>query len=418
MGYRMSLNVVYLETGIGEGGALYSLKDLVYGLGKHGINAYVITSYAQNMIYNRENVKQVICWPRLRLYSDKSRIGKGMRLIGGKYGNALAFLFDHFTSGRSYSGNIVNLLKVCNADILHLNNGILCNDVGILAGRKAKVLTIAHCRAEEHSGWASKMLSRWVNGFIAVSEFVKGGLIKLVGPDAKVKCIYEGVDWDLFCNKADASEFRRGFNIDESYLLIGMVGFFLPWKGQDVFLYAFSRIAKKFPNALAVLVGDSPDGQADYKNELRKMSEELGISNRVLFTGKLNKVAAAMSACSVVVHASTEPEPFGRVVIEAMGMGKPVIATKGGGPSEIIEDGKNGFLVPAGDYVKLADRIENLLKDMEMGRRFGEYGRKVVQERFTLDKYAEDVANFYLEMMADKNSRQMWNEINWSQNKV
>ena len=97
----------------------------------------------------------------------------------------------------------------------------------------------------------------------------------------------------------------------------------------------------------------------------------------------------------VVVHASVRPEPFGMVIIEAMAMGKPVVATEGGGPSEIITHGKSGILVPRGDSESLASAIRMLLENPIYAKELGEAGRRVVVERFTSSQQAQEIMRIY-----------------------
>lgn len=162
---------------------------------------------------------------------------------------------------------------------------------------------------------------------------------------------------------------------------LGMVGRLTPWKGQDVVLRAFAaaRSAGLDPSARLRLIGAPLFGDdALFERELGVLAAELRIADVVDFRGHSSDVEAEMAACDVVVHASTRPEPFGQVVVEAMALGRPVIAADAGGPAEVITDGEDGLLVPPGDVDALASAMVRLATDREARGRLAENGRRSV----------------------------------------
>jgi glycosyltransferase involved in cell wall biosynthesis len=150
-------------------------------------------------------------------------------------------------------------------------------------------------------------------------------------------------------------------NHGEGPFVVGIVGRLAPWKGQDVFLRAFARA---FPHGRqrAVIVG-APlfgAGEVAFADALRHLAEELRVADRVEFRGHREDVMKELRGMNVLVHASTIPEPFGQVVIEGMFAGLPVVASRGGGPDEIITHGVDGLLYPRGDIVALAELLTRL----------------------------------------------------------
>lgn len=161
----------------------------------------------------------------------------------------------------------------------------------------------------------------------------------------------------------------------------GMVGRLTPWKGQDVVLRAFAaaRTAGLDQSTRLRLVGAPLFGDDDlFGRELRVLAQELGIAGHVDFRGHRSDVENEMAACDVVVHASTRPEPFGQVVVEAMALGRPVIAADAGGPAEVITDAHDGLLVTPGDVDALASAMVRLATDREARGRLAENGRRSV----------------------------------------
>ncbi|OIH95802.1 MULTISPECIES: glycosyltransferase family 4 protein [unclassified Curtobacterium] len=162
---------------------------------------------------------------------------------------------------------------------------------------------------------------------------------------------------------------------------IGMVGRLTPWKGQDVALRAFAaaRTAGLDPAARLRLVGAAHFGDDEqFAAALRHLADALGVAEVVDFRGHRDDVVAEIAACDLVVHASTRPEPFGQVVVEAMALGRPVVAADAGGPAEVVTDGEDGVLVPPGDVGSLAAAMTRLMADREARARLADNGRRSV----------------------------------------
>jgi glycosyltransferase involved in cell wall biosynthesis len=177
--------------------------------------------------------------------------------------------------------------------------------------------------------------------------------------------------------------------------VIGVFGRIINWKGQHVVLDALGRL----PGVHALLVGDEREDPA-YVARLRDQVARLGLGDRVRFTGFRRDVMSAMAAVDVVVHSSVAPEPFGRVIVEGMLVGRPVIATVGGGVGEIIDDGVNGLLVPPGDAGALARAIAALLANAERASALAAAGRQKAVASFAnsgllgeLDRHIAEVAS-------------------------
>jgi glycosyltransferase involved in cell wall biosynthesis len=148
-----------------------------------------------------------------------------------------------------------------------------------------------------------------------------------------------------------------------------------------------------------LIVGDDPGPAGEFRNQLQEMVESLGLEQKVIFLGWCKDIPGVMAQLDGVVHASTAPEPFGLVVIEAMAMGKPVIATNAGGIPEIVEDGQTGLLIPLKDSTAMAEAILKLLNDDPLALRFGQAGRKRVEEHFDIRSNVAKVEKVYRELL-------------------
>lgn len=174
--------------------------------------------------------------------------------------------------------------------------------------------------------------------------------------------------------------------------LIGMFGRITPWKGQKILVQALPRL----PNVMAVIVGDALFTEEDrrYKQELVELAERLGVANRVQFTGFQREILPFLRKADMVVHCSVSPEPFGRVIVEAMLAGKPVIAARSGAPVEIIEDGVTGLLVTPGDAEELVQAIERLLNNRGWAEALANRGRQLAAQRYALDAVLREWVGF------------------------
>jgi glycosyltransferase involved in cell wall biosynthesis len=209
----------------------------------------------------------------------------------------------------------------------------------------------------------------------------------------KIIVIHNGIDIDRFDLTLDRMPFLYQHGIPSDAPLVGTVGRLRPWKGQDRFLRSVVRVADVLPSARFLVVGGAIfDVQDSYPEYLRRLAAELGIADRVTFTGQLTDVRTALAAMDVFVHPG-DPEPFGLVNLEAMAMGKPVVAFAHGALPEIVLDGETGLLVPPGSEEALAGAVIDLLGDPHRRSAMGMAGRARVEAHFTAQRMADEVGS-------------------------
>ncbi len=215
----------------------------------------------------------------------------------------------------------------------------------------------------------------------------------------KAVTIHSGVDCDKF--KPDDTKgrtFRGRFQLGEASLvgLIARVGL---GKGHEIFLGAAAKAHEAFPKTRFLIVGRAENKEDEEREKkLRELSVRLGISDVVSFLGYQEDMPSVMSALDLVVVA-TEAEPFGRVILEAMAAGKPVIGTASGGTPELIQDGENGLLVPPRDERAIAKAILALLRNPLKAKEMGERGRKRILSDFTIDRHVKKIEGLYQELI-------------------
>src|SRR5205085_1794819 len=185
----------------------------------------------------------------------------------------------------------------------------------------------------------------------------------IAGPETSDKIVvaYPGVDSQRFNNGPDQN-LRRALTPDND-VLIAHVARIHYWKGQDYFLDALCKLKNRGVTGFrAVIVGEVYHGYEPLRAQLEQKIKNLNLCNEVRLLGHREDTDAIFQSVDIAVSPSTLPEPFGLVVAEAMAARRPVIATAAGGPSEMIEDGVSGFLIPIDNADVFADRLEKLIR--------------------------------------------------------
>ena len=278
-------------------------------------------------------------------------------------------------------------------------NSLKSDFLGGLAGRLAGVPVVWHVRDRIENDYlpakvvkAFRLAARWlptrvVANSAATLQTVLPGNVPLENPGERYRVVHDGTPWVELASSV--------FQSTEGPPVVGIVGRISPWKGQDVFLRAAAAVRKQLPDARFRIIGSALFDESAYEQSLHTLCRELDLEAVVEFVGFRADVMAAIGELDVLVHASTTGEPFGQVVIEAMVMGKPVIATRGGGVPEIVVDGGTGVLVPMGDAGAMAEALAGLLSDPARRAAMGRAGRQRVDACFRIERVAADVAAVY-----------------------
>jgi glycosyltransferase involved in cell wall biosynthesis len=217
---------------------------------------------------------------------------------------------------------------------------------------------------------------------IANSQASAAAFVAQGGSQHKVRVVYNGIAIDPFdaVTDADVAAVRQELALDEGPV-VGVFGRLGEWKGQDVALEAMCHL----PRVRLLLVGDALFGEERYRDGLRAQAARLGLTDRVRFLGFRCDVPRLMRLVDAVLHTSTAPEPFGRVIVEGMLAQRPVVATRAGAVEEILEDGVTGILVSPGDPVALAAAVRELLADPDRARRIAKAARASAEARFSVE---------------------------------
>jgi glycosyltransferase involved in cell wall biosynthesis len=285
---------------------------------------------------------------------------------------------------------VIRLARVCRkkrVDVLHTNNYSL---EPLWTARLLGIAIVSHLHGFMHIPMerSRRRNFRHVKAFVSISRAVTESAVQAGVDRARIHEIPNFVE-----RVPEASPPPM-----PAELAIGIFGRVTAWKGQKEFLRAAMQVLPKFPGLRLYIVGDASDGDPRYFDQCREIARSSSFADQIEFTGLVTDVAAYYRKCTVVVHASIEPEPFGMVVIEAMAEARPVVASILGAPPEIIQDGIEGYLVDPKDSDVMASRISRLLGDPALATEMGIRGHRKVLAHYDPRIAARRFEHLYAEV--------------------
>ncbi len=296
------------------------------------------------------------------------------------------------------------LIRRARVALVHTNT--IHNLYGGPAARLAGVPHVWHVREIVwQKGWLRR-LELWMTRTLATRIIVTSQAVAaMYGPPSHrpstLVRVPNGIETDRF-TPGEEPALRAALGAGPDETLIGLVCRLDVWKGVDVFLDAAAQVATDQPRARFVVVGGAIAGLESYAAQLRMRASALALGERLQWTGWQYGPAdmpRVHRALDITVLASTEPEPFGLVVVEAMASGRPVVATAPGGPGELVDDGVTGMLVPPRDAAAMAGALRALLDDPVRARAMGAAGRARVVERYSAEAYLAGVQRVYRDVL-------------------
>jgi glycosyltransferase involved in cell wall biosynthesis len=277
------------------------------------------------------------------------------------------------------------------ADIVHVNATARRALSAGVAAKISGIPAILHVRIIDSDGIADRILATLYTRVIANSKATAGRFAAIKSEDSKVTVIHNPVDLNKFRMMPANKDVRMSLGAGEGDILAGVVGWLHEFKGHKYFIDAATRLTDK-ENIKFVIVGDGP-----LRAELEAQASADPAAKNIRFAGHRSDMTDVMNALDILVLPSLR-EHFGRVLIEAMACGKPVVATNAGGVPEIVIDGETGLLVPPRDPIALASAIGRLAEDSSLRESMGRSGAERAARLFSSERHAELVQNIYLEL--------------------
>jgi glycosyltransferase involved in cell wall biosynthesis len=281
-------------------------------------------------------------------------------------------------------------------DIVHQNNGDLGRWVATILRRPL----VLHLHGTAKTSWRGQ---RWIAPptlrLIAVSNFVAEFVRKDRCDTLPVEVILNPTPAAAGDENARAY-WRRRLGLPDEAVLVTHAGRLVRWKGQKEFLQAFAHVTAANPTAHAIIAGDDTEAvNSDYVLQLNTLAASAELRGRVHFVGHISPLHSLLLASDIFIHSSTEPEPFGLVITEAMSSGAAVIAARSGGPMEIVEDGCTGRLVDVANSELFSRVLEELIRNDALRDSLSKRARIVAQQRFSTEAFARRFEQSYQDLL-------------------
>ncbi len=296
---------------------------------------------------------------------------------------------------------LIYVIKKYRYDIVHTHNS-KAGFIGRLAAKICGTPLVIHtvhgfAFHDFERPWRRKLFiflerlaAKWADKLIVISNPLKDWGLRLgIGKKEQYVLIYSGIEIDKFKVNIDVNKKKEEFGIRPDELVVGVVAKLWEGKGHECVLKAAKDVIKKVPNVRFMFVGEGY-----LYRSLKELRDKLGLTDYVIFTGFRKDIPEITSIFDVAVLASYF-EGLGRVILEAMVCGKPVVATKVGGIVDIVEDAVTGLLVPPNNQVALSGALVKLLSNEDLRKKIGENAKKRIDERFSSQTMVDKIHLLY-----------------------
>ena len=379
------LKVLQVIPKLGYGGAETGCFDLAHYLSENNCSSYIVTSSGE-----------------LLKFIDKKKVKLIKLPVQSK--NPILILFNAIA--------LVFIILFHNISIVHARSRAPAWSC-LLATKitRRKFVTTFHGTYNFNNSIKKFYNSIMVrsNLIIAGSNFIfshiNNNYSKYLGVKKKFLVIFRGINVDYFdpstTLEQEEKQLLKDWGIIRDKKIILMPGRLTSWKGQEVFIEALNLVNKEFGHQFfyAVILG-SDQGRNVYKKKIKTLSEQYRLTKQLRFIEHCKDMPLAYKISDLVVSASTEPEAFGRVVVEAQSMQKPIIASNIGGSNETIVNNKTGFLFESGNAKSLSKKIiEVLSSDESMLKSMGIEGRKNIIKKFNVEKMCFSTYSEYKKLL-------------------
>jgi glycosyltransferase involved in cell wall biosynthesis len=405
------IRVLYVEASSGGvvGGSLTGLYHLIRGLDRRRFVPAMVLYEPKTIEAELAEIDVPVFYTRrrrlpkehaLQRYDGYHRARKhrgvhsGMRMLRG----VLRVAVEELPSAL----RLARIIRRFQADVVHLGNGIRATFDGILACLLTGTPCVCHVKGFEKYSDRERRVAPRLASIVCMTEAVRQHCEASGIHNPRTTVVYDALDEAGFRPQRSAGAVRAELGITDTAPCAGVVGNIQEWKGQLVFVEAMARVHAAVPSARGLIIGGVHRAGSEYHERLQNRLRELRLTDVVRITGFRTDIADVMNALDVVVHSSVRAEPFGRVILEGMLLGKPVVATAAGGVPELIADGATGYLTAPGDAAQLAERLLPLLQDAPQRCQLGERARAWARDRFSLERHVASMSEIYSNLSKGK----------------
>lgn len=367
------INILFVHSSSELYGSDRSLLNIVSNMDKKKFRVFVLLPCEGPLVNEMRKLENVT----VEIFEVAVLRRKNLSVKGG-----LEYLRDFWNSERY----INQYIKKHNIDIVDTNTAVVFP--GAVVAKRNKVKSVWHIREIIKSNLENRIISFVMNRYadvIVANSDATGKALKVA--QSKVRTVYNAVD--------ERTDSVKG---EHEIFIVGMAGRINRWKGQKLFVDAAEIVHEIHPNVQFQIAGDVYSGEEQIKEDLIKYINDKNLQDTVILLGQVNNMSSFYNSIDVFVLPSIQPEPFGLVVIEAMEYAIPVIATNHGGPVEIIDDGKTGYLVDFNNAVEMANRINELISNPKLKTQLGEEGKRVKREKFSVSAMVSAIEKIFEEI--------------------
>lgn len=394
------IRVVYFDFAVALGGSVIVLLNTLKSLDRTKYDPVLVTALP------REEAERIFGDLQIPIISHRHPVNYVDRsvflsrpIFSARWRRRLAsYFFTICAAVANVIPILILLVRIARLrpQLIHTHNGIDSMFVALML----RVPAVLHLHGPFGANSALEVaLAKVARKCVCVSK----GIVEMLaakGVDRKNLVVLGNPSPIPVCDIPAVQAYAEKFRLRPSNVLIAHVGRLVPWKGQREFLQAFALVSHKNADAIALIVGaDIEELNEAYVRGLHELVEKEQLQARVFFTGQITDIHNLVAAVDIVVHSSTEPEPFGLVVTEAMAAGKPVVAANIGATVDIVDDGVTGLLADPSSSSELSEAIHSLVVDKEMRREFGVAALKKARVEYSVEHYSKKLEEIYAEVV-------------------
>ncbi|GEM_PF-7080056 len=385
--------IVYVEHNAQKGGSVFSLRDLVVGF-RNEVHPLVCQFSDAEFAGMFEKMGIDVLTVPFKVFSYKR---PNIPFLGSRLNTELMLGRRWLLYTLPLVVAFYVIFRQHRPALVHLNDHVDYHRAEIVASALAGVPCVCHMREirdrlHPWELWASQFVLR----FIAVSKVVAEAAGRAGLPRDRIRTVWNGIDFPSTRLCLDKNTLRKHLRLDSESLYVISHGRLVNWKGIDRLIAIWPAVISGYPNACLLIVGDGPE-----KRSLQELVVRNGLSNSVRFVGFVENIWDYLLASDVYIHCVTQPEPFGRSIVEAMGANLPVVAPNWGSTAELSDSGRLALLYEPLDYEDLKARLLKLLGDAVLREKLGKEAGLHARQQFTLDRYLNGVREVYAEILPD-----------------
>jgi len=363
------MKILFLDQSGNTGGAELCLLDIAQSYQETSLVGLLADGPFRELLEQQQIPVQVLTNESIRVRKDSS-------------------IFQSLNSVTSLSPLITKIAHIAgHYDLIYTNTqkALVVGAIASFLARRPFVHHLHDILSAEHFSFTNRRLAVTLANratlVIANSQATRAAFIEAGGRDDLVQVVYNGFDPKLYqSSEQQRIQMRKHLGLEEQFV-VGHFSRLSPWKGQHILIEALADCPD---HVTALLVGDALFGEQDYVQQLHEQVTKLGLEKRIQFLGFRSDVIPIMSACNLIAHTSTAPEPFGRVIVEGMLCGRPVIAAAAGGATELVEPEKTGWLFSPGNSQQLAQLITACQQNRQQTAIIAQNGQAQASQSFQL----------------------------------